>query len=198
MAFRRAPRAAMPDHPLYLSRIALPVSWEVLNRPPSSDDFGKVGWSNAGVLGFLLHNVDLDAAQRPADEHLAEALAPLRIKLDVVIEMLGRLSFRGAELPPVAIIELGANRMSWHAPELFEAGAWLRIKLYFDPNFLEPIVLFGQVASAIKDDTGAGGLVQVELAETTLETEEAVARLTFLAQRRQLAQRSSQATRASR
>jgi hypothetical protein len=188
----------MSDRPLYLSRVALPVSWEVLDRPPSPDDFGKVGWSNSGVLGFLLHNVDLDAAQRPADERLAEALAPLRIKLDVVVEMLGRLSYRGAELPPVAMIELGTDRMSWHAPEPLKTGAWLRIKLYFDPKFLEPIVLFARVASAIKDDTGAGCLVQAELAETTQETEEAVARLAFLAQRRQLAQRSSQVTRAAR
>jgi hypothetical protein len=49
-------------------------------------------------------------------------------------------------------------------------------------------VLYAHVASAIADD-GGGCSVQAELARTSLETEEAVARLAFLAQRRQLAQR---------
>jgi hypothetical protein len=182
----------MPDRPIYLSRLALPVSWETLDHEPSLEDCGKAAWSNAGILGFLLHGIEIDAAQRPADERLAEALAPLRIKLDIVIEMLGRLTYRDVALPAVREIELGMDRIAWHAPVPLNAGDWLRLKLYFDPNFLEPIVLYARVASAIAEDDG-GCSVQAELAETSLETEEAVARLAFLAQRRQLAQRPQHA-----
>jgi hypothetical protein len=188
----------MPDRPIYLSRLALPVSWETLDHAPSSEDCGKAAWSNAGVLGFLLHGIEIDAAQRPADERLAEALAPLRIKLDIVIEMLGRLTYRDVALPPVCDIELGTERIAWNSPQPLRAGDWLRIKLYFDPHFLEPIVLYGNVASAIKDDATGGCSVQAELAETSLETEEAVARLAFLVQRRQLAQRPLHGARAGR
>jgi hypothetical protein len=70
------------------------------------------------------------------------------------------------------------------------------MKLYFDPKFLEPIVLYGRVASAIKDDATGGFSVQAELAEIPVDTEEAFVRLAFLAQRRQLAHR--QAPRAER
>jgi hypothetical protein len=188
----------MSDRPIYLSRLALPVSWEPLPRAPSPEDRGKATWTNAGILGFLLHGIEVEAAQRPADERLAEALAPLRIKLDTVIEMLGRLTYRDVVLPPVYDIELGMDRIAWRSPVPLRAGNWLRIKLYFDPNFLEPIVLYGQVASAIPDDATDGCAVQAELAETSLETEEAVARLAFLAQRRQLAQRPQQAARTGR
>jgi hypothetical protein len=181
-----------------LSRIALPVSWEALDRAPSPEDCGKAAWGNAGVLSFLLHSIEVDAAQRPSDERLAEALAPFRIKLDIVIEMLGRLTYRDVTLPPVCDIELGTERIAWQSPQPLRAGDWLRIKLYFDPNFLEPIVLYGRVASAIPDDATGGCGVQAELVETSLETEEAVARLAFLAQRRQLAHRPLQAARASR
>ncbi|HWD58035.1 MAG TPA: hypothetical protein VG308_07140 [Stellaceae bacterium] len=187
----------MPDRPLYLSRLALPLAWEALDREPSPEDCGKAAWSNAGVLGFLLHGIELDAAQRPADERLAEALAPLRIKLDVVIEMLGRLAYRDLALPPVRDIELGMDRLVWHSPQSLRAGDWLRFSLYFDPSFLEPIVLYGRVSSAIPDDAG-GSQVQAELTGTSLETEEAVTRLAFLAQRRQLAQRPATAARAGR
>jgi hypothetical protein len=187
----------MSDRSIYLSRLALPVSWEALDGAPSPEDCGKAAWSNAAVLGFLLHGIEIDAAQRPADERLAEALAPLRIKLDIVIEMLGRLAYRDVVLPPVCNIELGMDRIAWHSATPLRVGDWLRIRLYFDPNFLEPIVLYGHVASAIPDEAG-GCAVQAELTETSLETEEAVARLAFLAQRRQLAQRSPQAARAGR
>jgi hypothetical protein len=188
----------MPDRPIYLSRLALPVSWEVLERAPSTEDCGKAAWSNAGVLGFLLHGIEIDAAHRPADERLAEALAPLRIKLDTIIEMLGRLTYRDVTLPPVRDIELAMDRIAWHSPILLKAGDWLRINLYFDPYFLEPIVLYGHVAGAIPDDSGGGCGVQAELAETSLETEEAVTRLAFLVQRRQLARRPAQAARFGR
>ena len=188
----------MSDRSIYLSRLALPVSWEALDRPPSAEDCDKASWRNTSVLGFLLRSIEIDAAQRPTDERLAEALAPLRIKLDIVIELLGRLTYRDVTLPPICDIELGMDRMAWRSPLPLRADDWLRIKLYFDPNFLEPIVLYGRIASAIQDDESGGCAVQAELTETTPEAEEAVARLAFLAQRRQLAHRPPQAGRASR
>src|SRR5712691_5552191 len=102
----------MPDRSIYLSRLALPVSWEPLDRAPSPEDCDRAAWSNAGILGFLLHGIEIEAAQRPTDERLAEALAPLRIKLDIVIEMLGRLTYRDVALPPMRDIELGMTRMA--------------------------------------------------------------------------------------
>jgi hypothetical protein len=77
-------------------------------------------------------------------------------------------------------------------------GEWLRIKLYFDAKFLEPIVLYGRVESAVKDDAEGGCGVQAELAEIPGDAEEAFARLAFLAQRRQLAHRPGQAARSDR
>jgi hypothetical protein len=188
----------MSDRPLFLSRLTLPVSWEALDRAPSLEDCERATWANTAVLGFLLHGADLDAAQRPCDERLAEALAPLRIKLDIVIEMLGRLTYRDVEPPPVRDIELGMNRLAWQSPRPLRRGDWLRIKLYFDARFLEPIVLYGCVTSATEDAATGGCVVEADLVEVPLETEESFARLAFLAQRRQLAQRPAQAARVER
>lgn len=188
----------MSDRPIFLSRLALPVSWEKLSRAPSAEDCERAGWANANTLGFLLHSIDLDAAQRPSDERLIEALAPLRIKLDIVIEMLGRLTYRDVVLPPVRDIDLGMTRMAWHSPQMLRPGEWLQIKLYFDTKFLEPIVLYGRVESAVKEDVAGGCGVQAELTEIPGETEEAFARLAFLAQRRQLAHRPIPAVRSDR
>src|SRR5580704_11201684 len=188
----------MPNRPVFLNKLALPVSWKALNHAPSHEDCEKVAWTNSAVLGFLLHGIDIDAAQRPSDEHLTEALAPLRIKLDIVIEMLGRMTYRDVVLPPVRDIELGMTRMAWHSPQALRPGQWLQIKLYFDAKFLEPIVRYGRVESAVKDDAGRGCGVQAELAEIPGDTEEAFARLAFHAQRRQLAHRTGQVARSER
>ncbi|MBV8778907.1 MAG: hypothetical protein JO032_13540 [Alphaproteobacteria bacterium] len=179
----------MSGQPVFLSRLALPVSWEALDEPPSSADREMAASANASVVGFLLHGADLDGIPRPSDEILAEALAPLRIKLDMVLDMLGRLAYRDMSVPPVCDIELGLRRMAWRSPRPLCAGDWLRIKVYFSPQFPEPVVLYGQVESAIsEDDAGTCG-VQAELTETPPVAEEAFARLAFLAQRRQLGQR---------
>jgi hypothetical protein len=181
----------MSDRPAFLSRLALPVAWEALGRAPLPEDCERAARANAGVLAFLLHGVDLEAAQRPADERLTEALAPLRMKLDIVIEMLGRLTYRDVEVPPVREIELGIDRMAWESPQALLPGDWLRIKLFFDPKFLEPIIRYGSVTSAVKDEATGSCSVQAEFIEISEEAEEAFARVAFLAQRRQLAQRPS-------
>ena len=188
----------MSDRPIFLSRLALPVSWETLARAPSPDDCDRAATANAGVVGFLLRGANLEAIPRPSDDGMAEALAPLRIKLDMVIDMLGRLTYRDVVLPPVRDIELGTSRIAWHSPLPVRSGDWLRIKLYFDQKILEPVILYGRVESVLGDDTGRGCGVQAELAEISAQAEEDFARLAFLAQRRQLAQRSAGAARSER
>jgi hypothetical protein len=186
----------MPDRPVFLTRLALPVAWEALAGPPSAEDCGRAASANIGVVGLLLRGANLDAVPRPADEALTEALAPLRIKLDTIVDMLGRLTYRDVALPPVRDIELGAGRLAWHSPGPLRAGDWLRIQLYFDAKILEPIILYGRIESALHDDGGCG--IQAELTELSAQAEEDFARLAFLAQRRQLAQRSADAAWAER
>jgi hypothetical protein len=180
----------MSDHPIFLSRLMLPIAWELLDRAPSVEALKAADRSNEAILEFLLHSIDLDAAARPADEKLAEALAPLRVKLDLAIAMLRRLSYRDVQLPSPSAVDLGLTRMAWHSPQALRPTQWLRIKIYFDATFLEPVILYGQVASCVADGVDGGCNAQAELAEIPQGTGEALARLAFLAQRRELAHRS--------
>lgn len=174
---------------MFSSRLILPVSVEPLDGPPSREIRDAVERSNANVLGFLLHEVDLEAMPRSADERLLEALAPLRTKLDMIIEMLGRLSYRDVELPPLCDIELSSNRIAWLSTVLRQAGDWLRLKLYFHPLFREPVVLFGNVTSCAGAGEAADCHAQAELCEQPEFVDENIARLALLTQRRQRAHR---------
>ena len=88
----------------FFSRLVLPVRWDRLCHSPSCELRDNADRSNAGIVAFLLQGVDLEAMPRPSDERIAEALAPLRMKLDMIIGMLGRLSYRDVNLPPLCEI----------------------------------------------------------------------------------------------
>jgi len=175
------------DREMFSSRLVLPVSCQYLDHPPSRQVREAVERSNANVLGFLLQGVDLEAMPRPADERLAEALAPLRIKLDMIIDMLGRLSYRDIELPPLCDVELGLARMAWQIGRRLQGGDWLRIELYFSPTFREPIVVFGKVTSCVEQSQDEDCRIEVDLLEIPEGTGESLARLALLTQRHQRA-----------
>ena len=106
----------MSDRPNFACRLALPLAWEPLDRMPTAAAREAAQWSNAGIVRFLLHEIDVNAALRPAEERLAEALAPIHTKLDMIVEVLGRVAYREIALPPRRDIELSLDRIAWYAP----------------------------------------------------------------------------------
>jgi hypothetical protein len=189
------PRQAVMERPLFSSRLALPLVWDRLDQAPTAEARERAAQNNAAVARFLLHGIDVDAATRPVDERLAEALAPIRSKLDMIAEMVGRLSYRQLDLPPAREIELSLDRIAWPAPAALPPGAWLCMRLYFHPVFLEPVIVYARVAHCVEDAPAGGFRVQAELAEMADTAGEALARLAFLAQRRQLGERTAAAGR---
>jgi len=165
----------------------LPLCSVRLDEPPSLGVRQAVERSNSGVLGFLLQGVDLEALPRPADERLAEALAPLRMKLDTIIDMLARLSYRDVELPALCRLELGPNQIAWRSPLPLHRGDWFRIELYFHPIFREPIVAFGKVTGSVEQSREEGFRIEVELIEMAEMTGQGLTRLALLTQRHQQA-----------
>jgi len=181
----------MVDRPAFSSRVTLPVSWDRLDQAPSPEARKAIAWSNDSIIGFLLHSIEADASSRPADENLTEALAPLRARLDIIVEMLGRLSYRDTPLPPSREIEFNLSRLVWFAPLPLPLGSWLRMKLFLHPTYLEPVVLHGEVVSCSSTQADEGYRVEIDLLELPQATGDAVTRLAYLAQRRQLGQRSA-------
>jgi hypothetical protein len=180
---------SLTDPSPFSIRFEIPIAWDVLDRPPSPQRRELAEQTNAGVFAFLLQEVDIDAGPRPADEQLAEALAPLRIKLDMIIDLLSRLSYRDIELPPPREIALAASHIVWQSPLPLSSGGWLRIRMYFHPTFREPIAVFGRVVNCDKNAGTAGYSIHADLAEMSERILGDLARLAFLSQRRQRAQR---------
>ena len=182
---------------LFASRLALPVFGNRLCGPPSLDMRRAVDLTNASVLDFLLHEADLEAMARPTDERLVAALAPLRTKLDMLIDMVARLSYRAMALPPVCDVELSPGHIAWQSRQLWRPGDWLRLELFFHPVFREPVSLLTEVAECDDERHHATSRIAGEVAPMAPDTVENLARLAFLTQRQQQSRRRARTSIAS-
>ena len=171
----------------FSSLFAIPLASERLCHPPSRATRETIDRSNASVLGFLLQEVDLRAMPSPTDERLAEALAPLRVKLDMLLDMMGRLSYRDVELPPVREVMLSPTQIAWCSCEPRQHGDWLRIRLYFHSTFREAVVLMAEVSSCAELAGGEGCRILGNLVDMPEGTADRLARLALLTQRQQQA-----------
>ena len=194
IAGRAGHAMASPDEADFVIWLALPVSSSRLSHAPSRETSEAVARANASVLAFLLHEVDVDAMPRPADETLAAALAPLRSKLDLLTDLVARLCYREIALPPVSQLELGPTHVAWHSNEEWRRGDWLRLDLYFNQVFREPVCLFAAVTDCAEQDRESGGRIDADLCEMLDSTRERLARLAFLTQRQQLTRQRPRAT----
>jgi hypothetical protein len=175
----------LPEGDGFVGRLMLPLLSEPLATPPSREICNAVERSNTFVLGLLLQEVDLDALPRPGDERLAAALVPLRIKLDMLTEMVMWLSYRNVSLPPVCAVGLGPTHVVWRSRQIWAIGGWLRLDLYFNESLREPVSLFAEVSRCLEQGSDEGWRIDGHLAEMHVSTREQLARLAFLTQRRQ-------------
>jgi hypothetical protein len=184
-----------PDEGDFAIRLALPVASTRLPYPPSREAGEAAERANAGVLGFLLHEVDVEAMPRPSDERLAAALAPLRSKLDLLTELVSRFAYRDLALPPVTQLDLAPTHIAWHSREAWRRGEWVRLDLYFHQVYREPVSLFAAVTSCPEQDgESVCRRVTAELCEMLDSTRERLARLAILAQRQQQVRQRPRAT----
>lgn len=184
--------AALPDRDGFIARLMLPISSERLPDPPSREIGEAVARSNASVLAFLSQEIELAAMPRTADDRLAMALAPLRTRLDMLIEMVARLTYRDIALPPVVPVALSPSRIIWHSRQHWRRGDWLRLDLYFHPIFREAVSLLLQVTDCVKGEREEFWQVEGSLVEMPGSTREGMTRLAFLTHRQQRARHRSQ------
>ena len=167
----------------------MPFSWEKTAGPPPLEALETLELQNHAILALLLQRIDVEAAPRAGDERLAEALRPIRLKLDLIVELISRLSLRDIALPAARMIEVGLDRIAWNAPEPLEIGAWLDFRLYFPGAYGEAVALSGHVTDCLPGERKGEWQVEATLAPMSETASDAFARLVFAEHRRRLAQR---------
>jgi hypothetical protein len=180
--------AAVADRPTFTLGLTVPLAWQPLAGAPADALLEELERSNGQVVAMLLKCADLGAPPIE-DEVLAEALEPLRTKLDLIADMLARLSYRDLALPEARAIELGLAHLRWSQAAPPPADSWLLCRLYFHDLFREPVTLAGRVARLSGEGAGRSR-IELDVADMPPSLGESFARLIFLEHRRQQAQKA--------
>lgn len=177
------------DRPTFSLTLTLPTERELVAGPPADEMLDRLERSNGTVVATLLKCADL--GKPPVeDEALTDALEPLRVKIDMMLEMVARLSYRATTLPDPHPIELGLVHIRWSQREPLAIDRWLLSKIYFHETYREPVILAGRVASCSPAQSNGIHNIELDLAEMSDSLGESFARLVFLEHRRQLAFRA--------
>jgi len=185
-------RTETADRPTFSISLRLPLECEALAAAPSDSEMERIEHANEATLDMLFTSADLGAAPIE-DEALAEALRPLRVKIDMMVGMLARLSYRDRPLPEAREVEVGLSRLAWSQPEPLTPQSWLLVRLYFHELLREPVTLAGRVMSCTADPLTGGWRGDIAIADMSESLGESFARLVFLEHRRRLAHPASRA-----
>lgn len=116
---------------------------------------------------------------------VAQELARLDAKLNLMLDLVNQLLTRHLDLPPPRAVALGSQGLSWHTDAPPAVGDAVVVELYLNVRYPVPLVLQARVASV-----GAGRPAPVEVSFEYLKdnVQEWLERIIFRHHRRQIAE----------
>lgn len=144
----------------------LPLSWHEAGTIAP----GKIEhWQHANIA--LLHALaTIEVVPTDREKELgpaAKAYERLEAKVDVMLDMLGRLLAERIETPPEHPITLRANGLEWLDTTAPVPGREIVICLYLSPKLPQSLTLIANVQSCVQE----GGSTRVQCVFTHLNTE---------------------------
>jgi hypothetical protein len=164
---------------------ALPLQWRPMDGPLSGEDFLRLNRDNEAVLKVVM--VLGESRPESADDpNLSSELGHLDFKLNVLLDLVGRLVIREQRLPAPAGLRLSARGLEWVAESPPALGARLLVSLYLHPPYPRPVELPARVLSV--EPAASGARVRVRFEELSEVVAEGLERLIFRNHRRLIAQ----------
>lgn len=166
----------------------IPLSWRRRSTGPDPAEILAIHQSNEQVLRCLTA-LDESRGETVDEEHgsLAHDISRLDFKINLLLDMMGRLLSRHVPVPEPAQVRIGATGLQWRSAAAAPARAdTLAVELYLSRRFPSPIVLFGRVESVTPADEG-GALVEMGFGEISEPVRNWLEKLIFRQHRRQVA-----------
>jgi hypothetical protein len=164
----------------------MPLSWRRRPTDPDPAELLAIHQSNEQVLRCLTA-VEESRGDAVDDDHgpLAHDLARLDFKVNLLLDMMGRLLSRHIPVPDPVPVRISAAGLHWRAEMPPTSGDPLAVELYLSRRFPSPILLYGRVTSV----TQADGLFHVDMdfGELSEPVRNWLEKLIFRQHRRQVA-----------
>lgn len=168
---------------------ALPVGWHPMPDALTAEELLRLNRDNETVLR-VASALDDFRPEVVEETGVGSDLGHLDFKLNVLLDLVGRLITRDQQLPASTPIRLSARGLEWTAPGAPPADSRLLVRLHLQPSYPRPLELPAKVVSVALGPAG-GHRIQVVFEGLSEVVEDALERLIFRNHRRQIAQSRS-------
>jgi hypothetical protein len=133
---------------------SLPLSWRRLPEG-SGTRLAHVDEANSEFLRMMTALEEHTPPKADGNPELAHELLRLESKINLMLDLVGRVLAQSLKLPPVVPVALGAEALRWTAQGKAPApGERVLVELYLRPEYPRPLTLTGHVKSVA---SSAGG-----------------------------------------
>jgi hypothetical protein len=124
----------------------LPLTWRPLPGPPDGGQLAQLNDVNEPLVRALAALLDGHPTAHADDRgEYPQEFARLEAKLDLLFEMIGRALVRQGDVPGQVRLRLSSSGVAWSAEDLPSEAAWVLVRLYLHPRYLQPLEVAGQV-----------------------------------------------------
>jgi len=164
----------------------LPVEWHPVSSE-QDDILDRYLQSNESLLNAI-NDLEDHHAIESADEHslVMQEVARLDRKLDLILDMLGRMLSQYQKIPPAVPVTLAIEQVQWETTEPPEQKMHVEIRIFISQEYPMPLVLSGCVTLVTQGSAGRS-LVTVELDTLPDPLENNLNKLIFRHHRRSIA-----------
>lgn len=164
----------------------LPVEWQLLSSE-QDDVLDRYLQSNESLLNAI-NDLEDHHVVESADEHslVMQEVARLDRKLDLMLDMLGRILSQHQRIPQAAPVTLALEQVQWETTEPPEQKTHVEVRIYISQEYPMPLVLSGYVTKVTNGSAGRS-LVTVELDTLPDPIENNLNKLIFRHHRRSIA-----------
>jgi hypothetical protein len=167
---------------------SLPLTWRRLLPAETAGNLAHVAQVNGEFLRMVTALEEHAPPKTDNHPELAQEILRLESKVNLVLDLLGRLMAHSLKLPPPVRLSLGARSLRWLTigADVPATGDAVLVEVYLRPEYPRPLTLTGRVRSV--DATPAGAKrVNVELEGLTEEVRDWLERMIFRHHRRSVA-----------
>lgn len=135
----------LSDGLVYEDQLAL--QWGVLEEKPGEAACIALEESNLDVLRTMLMLGDYRSELVEEPAHMAQELARMDFKLNLVLDLVGEVLSYYHDQPPRMLVRLGIQGIEWEAVEAPPLDALISVDLYLSMRYPRALSLLGRVLS---------------------------------------------------
>ncbi|TVR65166.1 MAG: hypothetical protein EA420_03735 [Candidatus Competibacteraceae bacterium] len=165
----------------------LPLTWRELPALPDAAELQHLEQANLNLL-HTLFALDIHAGDH-SDDPLAltnaTELKRLDFKVGLLLGLVGQLLAHQQAMPPEHPLALTADHLRWSAASAPPVGVPLRLELYCNLSYPQPLILHAQVDEMVSDE--GEQQIKAHFYPMSPPMHEALERYIFLQHRRSIA-----------